>query len=163
MLGMLMGVRVLMGIPEMSSPWVGVVLLPNRLESLQLQRRDNESTYYVRIHTNDHDTTVYEKDFALSPTPSLPLLLFGLHHRPDFPANDVNVYESFLVLPRVTVIPHNAVGLLHRHRHESLDTQSTIDKPSPLQIDNRLPGPRNAILLPDSGHFVVKASVRAQL
>jgi hypothetical protein len=59
MLGMLMGVRVLMGIPEMSSPWVGVVLLPNRLESLQLQRRDNESTYYVRIHTNDHDTTVY--------------------------------------------------------------------------------------------------------
>jgi len=77
----------------------------------------------------------------LSSPPSLLLV-----QRCNFPANDIDIDETILGLRRAMGL-HNAVGLLHRHHHNSLDAERIVHEPSPLQIDNRIARPRDAILL----------------
>jgi hypothetical protein len=90
--------------------------------------------------------TIYTKVFTKSmlPLSSPPSLL--LVQRCNFPANDIDIDETILGLRRAMGL-HNAVGLLHRHHHNSLDAERIVHEPSPLQIDNRIARPRDAILL----------------
>lgn len=69
-----------------------------------------------------------------------------LLHRCNFPANDVETDETIFGNRSPTAF-QNGVGFLHRHRHDSLDVERTIDETGPLQIDNRIARPRNTILL----------------